>query len=194
MLVVDTHCHTSRYWYEPVETLLDVMSRNGVDQASLIQLGCVYDNAYLIECVRRFPGRFSAVVNIETDRPDAPQQLEELVRQGAEGIRMDCTARSPGRDPLAIWHRAAELGIVISVQGSVGDLASPDFESIVRQSPGLTFHIEHLGHGPQDATPPHNTYRSLYPQSTPLRQSKLGCLACPTLWPRPSSMNYHRRR
>ena len=42
------------------------MSRNNVDKASLIQLGGLYDNAYLVECVRRYPGRFSAVVNIDT--------------------------------------------------------------------------------------------------------------------------------
>ena len=61
MVVVDTHCHVSPYWYEPVETLLYQMNSNGVDKAVLIQMGGDYDNSYLIECVRRFPGRFSAV-------------------------------------------------------------------------------------------------------------------------------------
>ena len=54
-LLVDTHCHTSQYWYEPVETLLDVMSRNNVDKASLIQLGGLYDNAYLVETPTAIP-------------------------------------------------------------------------------------------------------------------------------------------
>jgi L-fuconolactonase len=48
MVVVDTHCHASPYWYEPVETLLDQMNRHGVAQATLIQIGGEYDNAYLI--------------------------------------------------------------------------------------------------------------------------------------------------
>jgi hypothetical protein len=48
MVVVDTHCHASPYWYEPVETLLDQMNRHGVAKATLIQIGGEYDNAYLI--------------------------------------------------------------------------------------------------------------------------------------------------
>ena len=39
MVIVDTHCHVSPYWYEPVETLLHQMNSNGVDKAVLIQLG-----------------------------------------------------------------------------------------------------------------------------------------------------------
>ena len=41
MVVVDTHCHVSPYWYEPVETLLYQMTTNGVDQAVLIQMSQV---------------------------------------------------------------------------------------------------------------------------------------------------------
>ena len=37
MVVVDTHCHASPYWFEPVEVLLDEMTRSGVDKAALIQ-------------------------------------------------------------------------------------------------------------------------------------------------------------
>ena len=32
MVVVDTHCHASPYWFEPIEVLLDEMNRNGVDK------------------------------------------------------------------------------------------------------------------------------------------------------------------
>ena len=48
MVVVDTHCHVSAYWYEPVETLLYQMTTNGVDKAVLIQMSQVriYDNSY----------------------------------------------------------------------------------------------------------------------------------------------------
>jgi L-fuconolactonase len=53
MVVIDTHCHASPYWFEPVEILLDEMNLNGVDQAVLIQICGQYDNSYLIECTRR---------------------------------------------------------------------------------------------------------------------------------------------
>ena len=47
MVVVDTHCHASASWFEPVEVLLDQMNRNGVDKAALIQFRGVFDNSYL---------------------------------------------------------------------------------------------------------------------------------------------------
>ena len=80
MVIVDTHCHVSPHWYEPVETLLHQMNSNGVDKAVLIQLGQVriYDNSYLIECIRRFPGRFAAVGVVDTNTPDAPERLERV--------------------------------------------------------------------------------------------------------------------
>ena len=83
MVVVDTHCHATPYWFEPVEILLDQMARNEVDHAVLIQIRGVFDNSYMIECVRRFPGRFAAVCMVDVERPDAPAQLEELVKGGS---------------------------------------------------------------------------------------------------------------
>ncbi len=35
---VDSHCHASVHWYEPIETLLHEMDRNEVDQAVLFQI------------------------------------------------------------------------------------------------------------------------------------------------------------
>ena len=42
--------------FEPVEILLDQMTRNDVDHAVLIQINGVYDNSYLVECLRPVPG------------------------------------------------------------------------------------------------------------------------------------------
>ena len=160
MVVVDTHCHASPYWYAPVESLLDEMNRARVDKAVLIQIGGIYDNSYFIECMRRFPGRFSIVGMVDTDLPDATDQLEKLVKEGMEGIRLGPTARSPGTDHLAIWRKAAELGIAVSCQGSaVESFGSPEFETIIKELPGLKIIIEHLGGGGQDTTPPHDSYR-----------------------------------
>src|SRR5438034_4920103 len=106
MSIVDSHCHVSPVWYEPVESLLHQMDRNGVEQAVLIQMMGQSNNAYQFECVRRFPGRFASVVIVATDRPDAAETLERLAGQGASGVRLGPLTRSPGDDPLAIWRAA----------------------------------------------------------------------------------------
>ena len=67
--------------------------------------------------------------------------------------------RSPGRDPLAIWRKAAELGIVVRARGLVEEFSSPEFEDVIKALPTLNIIIEHLGGGGQDTKPPHHRYR-----------------------------------
>jgi L-fuconolactonase len=92
MIIVDTHCHALPHWFEPVEVLLHQMNANGVDKAALIQVRGQFDNRYIMECVQRFPGRFSAVVIVDTDAPDAPETLTRWVSQGAVGVRLSPVA------------------------------------------------------------------------------------------------------
>ena len=74
---------------------MDQMYRHGVDKAVLVQIDGWFDNSYPIECMRRFPGRFSVGAVVDTDQRDAPGQLEAWVEQGGEGIRLRPT--QPGR-------------------------------------------------------------------------------------------------
>ena len=53
---VDSHCHVSPLWYEPVESLLFPMDRFGVEHAVLVQMFGQTDNDYLYECPRRYQG------------------------------------------------------------------------------------------------------------------------------------------
>jgi L-fuconolactonase len=145
MVVVDTHCHASLDWYEPIETLLYEMDRNGVDHAVLVQIMGQFDNDYQFECVRRYPGRFANVVLVDTDRPDALQQLERLAERGASGVRLRPTTSSPGDDPLAIWRTADRLGLTVSSGGSSAEFASAEFAETIGALPGLRIVIEHLG-------------------------------------------------
>ena len=168
MVVVDTHCHASPYWFEPVEVLLDEMSRNGVDKAVLTQFFGVYDNSYLVECMTRFPGRFSVIGLVDVSDPDALSNLESLHRQGVEGIRFNSTMRSPGSDPIGVWRKAADLGMIASVMGSVESYAAAEFENIVKELPNLKVLIEHLGGvganwgpGRSNQAIPYDTYRSV---------------------------------
>ena len=168
MAIVDTHCHASPYWFEPVEVLLDEMARNGVDHAVLTQFFGVYDNSYLVECMRRFPGRFSVIGLVDVEDPAATQQLAELNSQGVEGVRFTTSMRSPGPDPLAVWRKAADLGMIASVMGPVEGYASQEFEDIVKELPDLRVVIEHLGGvgafwgpGRADREIPYDAYRKV---------------------------------
>ncbi len=145
MIVVDSHCHASLSWYEPVETLLFQMERYGVAHAVLVQMQGQTDNDYQFDCVRRYPGRFAPVVLLDPAQPDAPETLRRLAAQGASGVRLGPSARSPGADPLAIWRAAGALGLAVSCGGSGADFASEAFAALVESLPEVTIVIEHLG-------------------------------------------------
>ncbi len=145
MPIVDSHCHVSPVWYEPVESLLFQMERNGVDHAILIQMQNQFDNDYQYECVRRYPGRFAPVVVIDSAHPDAPQELARQAALGASGVRFQPTVRSAGDDPLLLWRMAARLGLSISCIGTSALFASDDFAALIAALPELPIVIEHLG-------------------------------------------------
>jgi L-fuconolactonase len=159
MLIADSHCHALPHWFEPVEVLLHQMDAHGVEKAVLLQVLGQFDNQYLFECVRRYPGRFSPTVHVDTRQADAPRVLERLAQEGAEGIRMHATVRSPGGDGLAIWRKAAELRLVVSAYGKAEDFASEEFERAIRELPPLRVSIEHLAWVGPDAAAPYATFR-----------------------------------
>ena len=145
MPTIDTHCHVSPVWYEPVESLLFQLDRNGVDRAVMIQLNSQFNNEYQFDCVRRHPDRLASVVLVDATRADAGDTLARLVERGAVGVRLAPDTRSPGADPLALWRRAEALGIAVSSGGSAGAFAEPAFADVIAAVPGLPIVIEHMG-------------------------------------------------
>ena len=65
--------------------------------------------------------------------------------EGATGIRLRPDVRSPGDDPLAIWRKAAELGITVSCGGGRDAFADDAFAAVFEACPTLPIVIEHLG-------------------------------------------------
>jgi L-fuconolactonase len=145
MLIVDSHCHVSPSWYEPVESLLFQMDRNGVERAVLVQMNGQPDNEYQREAVKRFQDRLASVVWLEAEKPDACERLERLADQGISGVRIAPGVRSPGKDPFAIWRVAANLNLTVSCGGSSADFAHREFLALVQLLPTLRIVIEHLG-------------------------------------------------
>ena len=142
---VDSQCHVSTVWYEPVESLLQQMARAGVAQAVLIQMLGQFDNGYQQDCVERYPGRFVSVVLVDPSDPGATKSLRQLAAQGSCGVRLKPTARSPGSDPLAVWRCAEELGLAVSCVGNTAAFLAGEFSQLLQDLPNLTVVLEHLG-------------------------------------------------
>ena len=139
MPVVDSHCHASLTWYEPIELLLFQMERNGVDHAVLIQMNGQFDNSYQAECVARYPGKFTSVVIVDQDRPDAADQLAREADAGAGGVRLRPDS------PAALFQAAERLRLSVSCGGSAALFASDQFARAIESAPTVPIVIEHLG-------------------------------------------------
>jgi L-fuconolactonase len=161
-IIVDSHCHAALGWFEPVETLLQQMDRNKVEHAILIQMRGQVNNDYLLECVRHYPGRFSAVVGVEVNHPTALETLSRLVDSGACGVRLTAATRSQGADPLAIWRRAAELGVAVSCLGTSQEFRSPDCVHLAQALPELRLVLEHLGSALEHEPVPLDVFRDVF--------------------------------
>ena len=59
----------------------------------------------------------------------------------------------------ALWQRADELGLVITVAGSLRELASPEMVGVCERFGRARLHIEHLGHPDAREPEPYPTYR-----------------------------------
>jgi L-fuconolactonase len=152
--IVDSHCHVSPMWFEPVEALLFHMDRNGVEHAVLVQMIGQTNNSYLAECAQQFPDRFVFVGLVDVDAPDALCQLERLAEAGATGVRLRPSWRSPGQDPLAIWRAAERLNLAVSCIRPTRDFASQAFADLVAAVPDLPIVVEHMG----ELNPNHDGY------------------------------------
>lgn len=146
MVIVDTHVHVGLDQYVPLVVLLRQMDRSGVEKAVLVQYSAGHpppgniDNTYIYQSARDCPHRLVAVGMVDWTKEYALEVLEYWVKQGIQGIRMVGTAKSPGANKYAIWEKAAELGINISVTGRLESIAE-----IAERFPNLSVQIEHCG-------------------------------------------------
>ena len=71
-----------------LDMLIAEMDEAGVQQAAIVQSSTCYgfDNSYLVDEVKRFPGRFTAVGSVDMLQPDAPERVREWVARGVTGM------------------------------------------------------------------------------------------------------------
>ena len=160
MLIIDTHCHASRNWFEPVETLLHVMDVDDVDHALLLQHRGTYNADYLFECGQRYPGRFKAAVQIDPNGSDQAGALTREAERGAGGVRLYVDADGSPQQP-ELWKHAGELGVAVSSQGPFDGFLTDAYKSLVASVPGTRVVIEHFGNAGHGHQPPYDKYRKL---------------------------------
>jgi L-fuconolactonase len=144
--VIDTHVHVGLDKYGPIEPYLADMATLGLRCAVLVQHIGNDDDTYLAATAAAHPGRFAVIGSVDPLDAGVARSLPARVRAlGLAGIRLPGDARSPGRDPLAVWRAADSLGLVVSVRGPFEALIDPAFKRIVTALPNIRFRFEHLG-------------------------------------------------
>jgi predicted TIM-barrel fold metal-dependent hydrolase len=127
------------------------MERHGVDRMVLVQVRYYgWDNRYLADWLRRYPGRFAAQGLLDPEDPAAPRQLERLVREeGFSGIRLSPSYHadaawldSPASFPL--WRKAEELGAVFNFL--IREEKLPQLATMAERFPGVPVVVDHMGY------------------------------------------------
>ena len=139
------------------EALIDMMNREQVTTACVVQRGHLYgyDNRYVIEAGRRFPGRLLPVVILDVQDPATPDLLTDMAkRQGVRGLRLANTrpaqldtAWMASPDALQVWKTCAELKLPVAIIFFRNQLpwVLPQLGYLADMYPGLPILIDHLG-------------------------------------------------
>jgi predicted TIM-barrel fold metal-dependent hydrolase len=140
---------------ESAEHLIARMATFGIDE-TVISHVCYYggDNRYSVDCVQRYPDRFTGVALLvgyrlnSPDNPENPAQLESLMRDGGmSGLRLSPIYDGDVEwmnDPISypLWKNAEELGAVFNIfagphqVNQIGDMAE--------RFPGVNIVVDHF--------------------------------------------------
>jgi len=136
------------------EQLLELMAANGVSRTVLIQvIHYKWDNSYVADVLKRYPGKFQAVCRVNPESPTAPDDLSRLTDQGFRGVRLSPAAGPEGdwiRGPLMepLWSRCEALKLPMTILAPVTRM--PDLVPLIEHHPDLTVVIDHMADSPLD--------------------------------------------
>jgi L-fuconolactonase len=160
VLIIDSHVHTGVNWSEPVDVLLHQMDTNDVAHACLVQHNGNYDNSYILDCAKRYDGRFKVIGLIDLPEPNRDAKVRELHKQGGTGFRINLRKENTWDPENSGFKVAGELGMIISVIGRAENFGSVRFKQLLDNCPNTHFCLEHLVRSPgEDAKPPYDVYQ-----------------------------------
>jgi len=168
MTIIDSHCHAWPRWpYQPpvpddehrgrVEQLLHEMNLHGVNQALIV---CAQiernpeNNAYIADCVARYPDRLHQLADVDSVWSDTHHQpgAADRLRQAAErwpiaGFTHYLGSKEDGswlhsEEGLAFFGVAAELGLIASI--SCQPQHQPAIRCVAERYPSVPILCHHL--------------------------------------------------
>jgi predicted TIM-barrel fold metal-dependent hydrolase len=176
-MIIDGHTHlftmdTQQYplanpasVYRPetegsAEKLKQEMQEVGVDRALTITTGFYgWDNSYSMDQLEDNADWLAVGVLVDPTSPEAPDQLESLVDQGACGLRIQrhLFYHQALDDPIStpLWARAADLDLTVDINATQDEYDS--VERRIRQFPETRFILDHCGYVSSVLMPPQNT-------------------------------------
>ena len=166
-MIIDTHTHVvssdkvkhpldpgARGWStevsNDVEDLIAEMDDAGVECATLVQPNATYalDNIYQCDSAKQYAPRTVSVGILDPAAPDAADKLSYWVNEhGMLGVRLQSQSEPDDPSCDAIWQRAEELGVPVSIGGG----GQPDkvnrMRNMASRHPNVLFAPDHFAGG-----------------------------------------------
>ena len=163
-MIIDTHTHVvssdktkhpldpgARGWStevsNDVEDLIAEMDKAGVECATLVQPNATYglDNIYQCDSAKLYAPRTVSVGILDPAASNAADKLSYWVNEhGMLGVRLQSQAEPDDPSCDAIWQRAEELGVPISIGGG----GQPDkvnrMRNMASRHPNVMFAPDHF--------------------------------------------------
>ena len=153
-----------------IEGLVAAMDEAGVDKAAIVQSSTCYgyDNSYLVDSIKRCPGRFTAVGSVDVLQPDAPAKVRQWVERGVSGLRLFTGGSTHDFDPSTLddarsfptWQLCGELGLSMCIQTDPTGLAQ--VAGLAKRFPKVRIVLDHLGRPDVTDGPPYKKASSLF--------------------------------
>jgi predicted TIM-barrel fold metal-dependent hydrolase len=121
----------------------------GVDRIVLIQMSFYgFDNSYLLDAMRAYPGVFSGVAVIDSHAPHPEEEMRRLAGQGVRGFRIAPRGAPPetwldGPGFAAMFAAGATEGLALCPL--INPSALPALDRMCERFPDTPVVIDHLG-------------------------------------------------
>jgi predicted TIM-barrel fold metal-dependent hydrolase len=130
------------------DELLALARPVGVNRIVLIQMVFyAFDNSYMLDCIRQYPGVFSGVALVDEHGRDPAAEMRRLKPLGVRGVRIVPPRRGAndwldGAGMKAMWTAAAKEGMAMCTLIDVEDL--PAVDRMCRAFPDTRVVIDHF--------------------------------------------------